>query len=117
MKLIIFTIYDEKAEQFLPPFALPQKGMASRTFQDCVNDTSHAFGRNPADYTLFQSGEFCSDTGLLKGLDAKQSLGNGVEFITPLTEPESQALDRQNAQVDNPHREAAEAASSKNGEL
>lgn len=102
MKLIMFTIYDEKAEQFLPPFVLPQTNMAKRTFADCVADPKHAFSRNPADYTLFEVGEFNADTGHVVGREAKTSLGNGVEYLKPISAPDAEALDRQNGAMDNP---------------
>lgn len=52
----IFTIYDSKAHAYLPPFFLPEAGMAVRVFSDCVNDKSHQFSKHPGDYTLFQIG-------------------------------------------------------------
>jgi len=74
----IFAIYDEKAKAYLPPFFLPQRGMAIRTFSDCVNSPDHQFGAHPHDYTLFSLGEFNdSDAEIL--LDRKL-IGNGVEY-------------------------------------
>lgn len=100
----VFTVYDEKAEAFLPPFILPKIAQAKRVFADCVNSDSHQFGANPADYTLFRLGSW-DDSNALYLLDrAKQSLGNGVEFrkldhpISPelgsngQTDPRQQAL-------------------------
>lgn len=81
MNLYIFSIYDQKAEAYLPPFTLPKPAIAVRTFKGCVNDNDHAFGANPHDYTLFQIGIFDDETGSLT--DLKKSLGNGVEFIDP----------------------------------
>lgn len=78
----MFTIYDEKADAFLPPFFLPTNGMALRTFADCVNDDKHAFGKNPQDYTLFSVGNFDDGTGRTFIENANKSLGNGVEFLS-----------------------------------
>ncbi len=80
MILKIFTIYDVKAGAYLPPFYLPQEGMATRTFQDCVNDENHAFSKNPGDYTLMSLGQFDDVKGISKSHPPK-SIGNGLEFI------------------------------------
>lgn len=78
----MFSVYDEKAQAFLPPFFLHAEGMARRVFGDCVNSNDHQFGRHPQDYTLFLIGEFDDGTGTFTS-SSKQSLGNGVEFIKP----------------------------------
>lgn len=82
MKHLLFTIYDEKAEVFIPPFFVPTKGLATRAFTDCVNSKEHQFGKHPHDYTLFLLGEF-EDGDASFELKTKQSLGNGVEFLNP----------------------------------
>ena len=64
MKYGMFSIYDEKAQAYLPPFILPATEMAIRTFGDCVNSQEHQFGKHPADYTLYQIAEFDDDTGI-----------------------------------------------------
>ena len=64
MKYGMFSIYDEKAQAYLPPFILPETGMAIRTFGDCINSQEHQFGKHPADYTLYQIAEFDDDTGI-----------------------------------------------------
>jgi len=80
----IFTVYDEKAEAFLPPFFLPAIGMATRSFSECVNSKDHQFGKYPHDYTLFHVGEWDELTCKFE-IKSNKSLGNGVEFkeITP----------------------------------
>lgn len=77
----MFSIYDEKAQAFLPPFVLHREEMAKRTFSDAINDKNHAFGRHPSDYTLFILAEFNDEKGTI--IESKRSIGNGVEFIRP----------------------------------
>jgi len=79
----IFTVYDSKAETFMPPFFVPSKGLAIRAFEDCINSNEHHFGKHPADYTLFSLGSFDTDTGEFDITD-RISVGNGVEFVNPL---------------------------------
>ena len=79
MNLSVFCIHDVKAGAYLPPFFLPQVAMAARTFADCVNDPTHAFGKNPQDYTLYHLGSYDDNTAEII-LQEKRSIGNGMEF-------------------------------------
>ena len=82
MKHHIFTIFDSKAEAYLPPFFLHQKAMAVRAFTDSVNNPESAISLHPGDYTLFHIGEF-DDSNAQITLATSTSMGNGVEFIKP----------------------------------
>jgi len=84
MKYGMFSIYDEKAQAYLPPFILPETGMAIRTFGDCINSQEHQFGKHPADYTLYQIAEFDDDTGI--PTPDKKTIHNGLELKKPDTE-------------------------------
>lgn len=75
----LYSVYDEKAEAFIPPFFVPAHGLALRAFKDCVNSKDHHFGKHPQDYTLFYLGEWDDVTGEFLLVDRKP-LGNGVEF-------------------------------------
>lgn len=83
----IFTIYDEKAKAYLPPFFLPESGQALRSFKDCIQSNDHQFGKNPEDYTLFTLGHF-NDASASVTPHAPKSLGNGIQFIAPDTQPD-----------------------------
>lgn len=76
-----FSIYDSKAEAFLPPFILPKTTMAQRAFSDCVNSPDHQFANNPADYTLFHLGFFDDESAKFNAHDTPQSLGLALEYI------------------------------------
>lgn len=76
----IFTIYDEKAKAYLPPFFLPESAQAIRAFTNCINSSEHQFAKNPDDYTLFSLGTFDdSSAELVPGI--AKSLGNGLIFL------------------------------------
>ena len=81
----IFTVYDSKVESFQSPFSATHKGYALRDFERVANDPKTAIGEYPADYTLFEIGEFDTATGKLTHHEAKQSLGTALEFIKPIT--------------------------------
>lgn len=82
MNQLLFTVYDSKAEIFLPPFFVPTIGIASRAFEDSINSDDHQFGKHPQDYTLFFLGSYSQDNAEFDLCD-KKSYGNGVEFLRP----------------------------------
>lgn len=84
----IFTIYDSKAKAFLPPFFLPEQGMATRAFADCISSDEHQFGKHPSDFDLFYIGEFDDNAGKLHPFEVRESLGNGVMFLNITDEPD-----------------------------
>lgn len=91
MIIKMFTIYDEKAHAYLPPFFLPQSDVAMRTFADCVNSDSHQFGAHPHDYTLFELGTWDDESAVVTLHGRSKTLGNGVEFkILPPTDPSNE---------------------------
>ena len=81
MNHIVFSIFDVKAQAYLPPFILPNAEMAARTFGDCINSDNHQFAAHPEDYTLFRLGTFDDNTGAYTLEAAPMSEGNGVEFV------------------------------------
>jgi hypothetical protein len=80
MKLLVFSVFDSKAETFGTPMFFNTIGMATRAFFDEANREDSMIFKHGADYTLFQIGEFDPDKGELIPLDAKSNLGTGVEF-------------------------------------
>jgi hypothetical protein len=83
MLLRMFTVFDSKAEAFLPPFYLAAVGQAIRHFSDTASDPQHAFGRHPDDYTLFQIGTFDDQHASFDILESKISLGTALELLNP----------------------------------
>ena len=56
-----YTVYDNKALVFSPPFFQNSDGAAVRMFADLTNDTNTSVGRHPGDYSLFCIGSFSDD--------------------------------------------------------
>ncbi len=88
----LFTIFDDKAEAYLPPFVLPGKGMAMRIFGDCVNSKDHQFGAHPQDYTLFDIGSFDDRTGIVGDLDSRCVCANGLEVVREVSSREDDSF-------------------------
>lgn len=84
----MFSIYDSKAEAFLPPFILPKTTMAQRAFGDCVNSPTHQFSTNPEDFTLMKLGNFDDENGRFEALSTPRSLGLALEYIKHDNDPD-----------------------------
>lgn len=77
----VFTVYDSKAEIYMPTFLFGNRGEAIRAFADTVNDVTTQLGKHPEDFTLFEVGEYDNSTGKYSQKDAHKSLGCAVEFL------------------------------------
>lgn len=81
MILQVFSVYDTKAEAFMPPVYMHSKGEMIRSFSDAANDSSSGIAKHPADYVLFHLGEWDNSTALYSFLKAPANLGCAVEFV------------------------------------
>lgn len=77
---IIFSIYDSKAEFYLPLVLFNSKGESLRNFADAVNNPDTMLSKHAADFTLFEVGSFDNTTGEIALLETKINLGNALEF-------------------------------------
>lgn len=90
---MVFTVYDQKADAYLPPWIMPKAVMAQRVFGDCVNAKDHQFAAHPEDYTLFMLGDWNDETGEFRHLpNGKKSLGVALEYKRTDTDPHQMEL-------------------------
>lgn len=82
MLLRLFTVYDEKAECYLPPFTFKTRGEAVRAFTESCTDINHQFFKHAADYTLFALGEYDDATAVYTPVGTPESLGKAIEYKT-----------------------------------
>lgn len=80
MKHKLFSVFDVKAQCYLPPFCLPETAMAIRVFSDCVNSKDHQFGLHPGDYTLFALGDWDDSVAHIVSVAASKVV-NGLEVV------------------------------------
>jgi len=81
MKLLVFSVYDAKAEAFMRPFFAPTRGLAIRSFRDGVNaGGEEPLAKHPEDYTLYEVGSFDEGSGELVSLEPRFSLGLASTF-------------------------------------
>jgi len=76
----VFAIYDSKAEAYGKPFHYNSRGEAIRGFQEALKDEKTTFAKYPADFTMFEIGEYDELTAELTPYAAKIALGNGIEL-------------------------------------
>lgn len=82
-----FSIYDSKAEAWMLPFYSPTTATGMRTFAAAVQKAGSDFNMFPADYTLFELGEWDPKTGEETPYESKKNLGLALQFIdAPLQE-------------------------------
>lgn len=79
MLLKIFSVFDSKAEAYLPPFYVASKGAALRSFSDAASDPTHNFCKHSGDFTLFEIGTFDDGDGLIVPYAVFVNLGTALE--------------------------------------
>lgn len=84
MKLLAFSIFDDKAKAFTVPFFVPNKNLALRSFGDAVLDKSTGIFKHASDYKLYMVGEFDDNVGLFDNvLTTPEFIANAVDFVPP----------------------------------
>lgn len=78
----VFTVFDSKAEVYLPPFYARTSGEAIRMFATSANENGHEFCKYPADYTLFRLGNYDDQNAKFDLDKTPGSLGLALEHQT-----------------------------------
>lgn len=79
----LYSIYDEKAKAFAPPYAMFHDGEALRAFGDLVQDPQSKINKHPSDYKLFRVGEFNNANGAIapEPEEMPHLLGAAMDFV------------------------------------
>ena len=80
--LKLFAVYDSKVEAFGTPFPSEHSGHVLREMESVVLNKDHAYGKYPADYTLFEIATYHTGTGIIQMYEAKKSIINLLELQT-----------------------------------
>lgn len=83
MILKMFAIFDSAIGAYERPMCFLSKGEAVRAWQQVVNDKEMKFIQSPADFTLFEIGEYDADAGRVSSLKAHVPIGTALEFLRP----------------------------------
>lgn len=75
----VYTVFDAKAEHYLPPFSSQNDGTAVREFATASRSEGHMFSQHAADYALYKVGAFDLKTATLNALPFPVLLGRADE--------------------------------------
>lgn len=81
MQLNAYSIFDNKALQYHPPFFAATDGAAMRSFQDLVNDHNSTVSRHPGDYSLFRVGTFDDNKGFFAAVSPLVHVVDAVALV------------------------------------
>ncbi|QXP08128.1 MAG: nonstructural protein [Arizlama microvirus] len=84
MKLKLFVVYDAKTESYGVPFFRDFTANALREWSEVASaksDKNNQISKFPADFTLFEIGEFDQMSGIVRMYESKYNLGLAVEHI------------------------------------
>ncbi|QXP08468.1 MAG: nonstructural protein [Arizlama microvirus] len=81
MKLKVFSVYDVKLKVYRFPHLLEHAGQAVRSFAEACNNNQTEMGKYPADFTLFENGEFDDQRGMLEEYKTPINLGVGISYV------------------------------------
>lgn len=92
--LLLFAVFDSKAEAFSPPFTMRTKGEAMRSFADEANRQGSAFAAHPEDFTLFHLGQVNLVTGAVQALPTPDALALALNVVTVVREQAANGRNR-----------------------
>lgn len=86
MLLNAYSIHDDKALTYSPPFYAAAHGQAVRNVMDAATDPNSSLGRHPNDYRLYCIGQFDDQSGTLMPMP-REHIADVVTLI-PKTQPD-----------------------------
>lgn len=75
MNVQVYSLYDTKALVFSQPSYFPNDATAMRAFLQLSNESGNTVNQYPADFIIFNVGEWDDQNGVLLALTAPRSLG------------------------------------------
>lgn len=89
MILKVFAIYDSKAEAYLQPFFMANKGTAIRAIADILTKPDHSFSKYPEDFTLFELGEYDDSNGKMLPHSTPNPIIKTIELKASANSPDN----------------------------
>jgi len=75
----LYTVYDNKAEQYGNPVASRTDAEARRQFGVVARDPSTEIGKHPEDFVLFRIGSYDNETGIITP-ETGPCIAKAIEF-------------------------------------
>ncbi len=96
MKLLAFTIYDEKAECYGHPFFVSAMGIATRMLSELVKNDNSMVGRHPEDFTLYHIGFWRDDEAKFENFATPKFVARATDSILDTGEVQPQLTEVKN---------------------
>lgn len=76
----LFLVHDQKAEYYMAPMMLRNRGEAVRQLSRAAQDENTVISQDPESFTLVEAAEFDQDTGEIKPYDHYKIIGTCSEL-------------------------------------
>lgn len=83
MVLRAYSIFDQKALQYHPPFFTSTDGAAVRSLLDLVSDVQTTIGRHPSDYVLYYVGDYDDQKGAMLPVSPLVHVVDAISLVAP----------------------------------
>lgn len=93
MKLLAFSVLDEKSGAFAHPFFVSAVGIATRLFGDWTNKEGTPIAQHPGDYKLYQVGTWDDGKGVFLPCDKPTFVGHALDYVERMPELEKKRMD------------------------
>lgn len=77
----IYSIFDSKVGAYMPPVMYRSKGEVLRALINTLRDDKSSFAKYPADFTLFELGEWDDNSCKYSLHSTPESVGVLLEFV------------------------------------
>lgn len=91
MKMLIFSVYDTKTKAYMMPFFSHTAGSAIRSFTDAAGEDGSIVALHPADYHLYQIGDWDDEKGLI-GSHEPHALGSADSYLAAGADVQQQPI-------------------------
>lgn len=81
----LYSIFDLKMNQYMPPFVAHNNGHAIRMFADHANEQGTPVNKHPEDYTLDHIAEFNEDTGAITAHNTR--IAKAIDYVNTTPQP------------------------------
>lgn len=78
----LYAVRDVKADSFGAPISIATKGLALRSFSDACLDPKSEFARFPADYMLYELGEYEPNSGKIVSHNIPVYVASASEMLS-----------------------------------
>lgn len=80
-KMIVFAPYDGRLGVYMQPFFMLHRGQAVRSWHDICTDPDSMMAKHPADFVLYELGEFDDVEGVFTQLPQKNQIASALEVV------------------------------------